>query len=154
MTIQIEKMLDHILFLARRFSVSDAKYITEIIVLELGIHPKYDGYRYLVQSVVLYVNAPTHLSIKSLYAALEALYNGTVDADQVEQSIRSAIRKAWDNMDNPDVWSFYFGHNAKGEIEKPTNSDFISMIACVVGLWKGWCEDYRKNSQKREAVLL
>ena len=36
MTTNIEKTLDHILFLARRFYVADEKYIAKIIVLELG----------------------------------------------------------------------------------------------------------------------
>ena len=147
MTIQIEKMLDHILFLARRFSVSDSKCIAKILVLELGILPKYDGYRYIVQAIVLYLEAPMQLSIKRLYSAIAALYNGTVEEEQVEQAIRSAIKKAWIRR-NDDIWGFYFLCDTQGDIERPSNGDFISMVACAVDLWKGWCEDYRKNANR------
>lgn len=152
MTIQIGKMLDHILFLARRFRVSDSKYIAKIIVLELGVLPKYDGYRYLIQAIVLYLDAPAQLSIRNLYSAIVALYNGIVEEEQVEQAIRSAIRKAWDKR-NDDVWGFYFFDDTQGEIGRPSNGDFISMVACAVDLWKGWCEDY-KNSSNREVGSL
>ena len=141
MTADIEKTLDHILFLARRFRVYDARYIAKIIVIELGIQPKYDGYRYLVQAIVLYMEAPVQLSVKNLYMALAALYNGTVDAKQIEQSIRSAIRQAWKNRDD-SKWSCYFPYDVNGEIVRPSNGDFISTVACVVDLWKGWCRNH------------
>lgn len=141
MTAEIEKTLDHILFLSRRFHYSDSRYIAKIIVIELGIQPKYDGYRYLVQAIALYMDAPVQLSVKNLYMALAALYNGTVDAKQIEQSIRSAIRHAWKTRDN-QKWSCYFPYDANGEIVRPSNGDFISTVACVVDLWKGWCHNY------------
>ena len=152
MTIQIEKMLDHILFLARRFRISDSKCIAKILVLELGISPKYDGYRYIVQAIVLYLEAPTQLSIKRLYSAVAALYNGTVEEEQVEQAIRSAIKKAWSKR-NDDIWGFYFLCDTQGDMEKPSNGDVISMVACAVDLWKGWCEDYRKTANREVGSL-
>ena len=100
MTAEIEKTLDHILFLARRFRIYDAKYIAKILVLELGVQPKYEGYRYLVQAIALYMDSPVQISIKNVYFALAALYNGTVDAKQIEQAIRSAIKQAWKHRNN------------------------------------------------------
>lgn len=141
MTADIEKTLDHILFLARRFRVYDAKYIAKVIVLNLGIQPKYEGYRYLVQAIILFMDAPVQLSNKNLYLALEALYNGTVDAKQIEQSIRSAIRQAWKGRDDK-IWRCYFPVDQNGEIVRPSNGDFIATVACVVDLWKGWCHNY------------
>ncbi len=141
MTTNIEKTLDHILFLARRFRISDSRYIAKIIIIELGVFPKYDGYRYLVQAVVLLLDAPVQLSNKNLYLALESLYNGTVDARQIEQAIRNAIRHAWKNRDD-QIWRCYFPSDADGEISKPSNGDFISTVACVVDFWKGWCHNY------------
>ncbi len=143
---ETEKMLDHILFMARHFQVNDAKYIVMIILLELGFEPKYDGYHYLVRAIVLYLQAPSQITVKNLYAAVAALYNGSVDADLVEQGIRSAIKKAW-NKSNVN-WSFYFQEN-----ERPSNGNFISMIACVIELWKGWCEDYKTSLHTEEVKL-
>lgn len=141
MTTYIDKILDHILFLSRRFRISDANYIAKIIVLELGVQPKYDGYRYLVQAISLYMDAPVQLSIKNVYFALVAIYNGTVDAKQIEQSIRSAIRQAWNNR-NDELWRCYFAVDANGEVLRPSNGDFIATVACVVDLWRGWCRNY------------
>ena len=149
----VEKMLDHILFLARRFRVSDVKYIAMIILLELGIEPKYDGYRYLVNAIVLCIEAPTQISVKNLYIAIAALYNGSVDAQQVEQSIRSAIRQAWSKR-NEEIWNCYFMHNGKETAVKPSNGDFISIVACIVELWKGWCQDHKESLHTEEVELL
>ena len=144
---ETEKMLNHILFMARHFQVNDAKYIVMIILLELGFKPKYDGYHYLVKAIGLYIQAPSQITVKNLYAAVAALYNGSVDADMVEQAIRSAIRKAW-NKNNVN-WSFYFQEN-----ERPSNGDFISMIACVIELWKGWSENYKTSIHTEEVKQL
>lgn len=152
MTNRIDRTLDRILFLARRFQVSDEKYIAKIIVLELGVLPKYDGYKYLVQAISVYIEAPVLVTIKNIYSALAALYNETVDAKQIEQSIRSAIRQAWKSRDE-DIWRCYFPLDVYGEIEKPSNGDFISTVACVVDLWKGWCRDYEKGIHSEEDVL-
>ena len=90
---------------------------------------------------MLYMESPVQLSVKNLYLALTALYNGTVGAKQIEQSIRSAIRQAWKNR-NDQIWCCYFPQNANGEIERPSNGDFIATLACVVDLWRGWCHNY------------
>ena len=141
---ETEKMLDHILFMARHFQVNDAKYIVMIILLELGFEPKYDGYHYLVKAIGLYIQAPSQITVKNLYVAVAALYNGSVDADMIEQAIRSAIRKAWKKSNN---WNCYFQ-------DRPSNADFISMIACVVELWKGWCENYKTSIHTEEVNQL
>lgn len=152
MTNNIDRMLDHILFLARRFRGYHIKYIVMICLLELGIDPKHDGYRYLIRLIVLYIEAPTQMSNKSLYIALSALYNGMVDAEQIEQSIRSAIKKAWNDRDT-ETWSMFFRQNADGDVDKPSNSEFVSMIACAVELWKGCCAAGQNESLTEDGIL-
>ena len=69
-----------------------------------------------------YINAVT----KRLYPQI-AKQNGTT-ASRVERAIRHAIEVAWDRGD-VEVLNSYFGytiHNLRG---KPTNSEFIAMIA-------------------------
>ena len=69
-----------------------------------------------------YINAVT----KRLYPEI-AKKNGTT-ASRVERAIRHAIEVAWDRGD-VDTLNSYFGytiHNLRG---KPTNSEFIAMIA-------------------------
>ena len=68
------------------------------------------------------VNAVT----KVLYPAVAKKYNTT--SSRVERAIRHAIEVAWDRGD-VDTLNSYFGytiHNLRG---KPTNSEFIAMIA-------------------------
>ena len=63
---------------------------------------------------------------KELYPTVAKDFNTT--PSRVERAIRHAIEVAWDRGD-PDVLNDFFGYtiaNAKG---KPTNSEFIAMIA-------------------------
>ena len=76
-----------------------------------------------------YINAVT----KRLYPEI-AKRNGTT-ASRVERAIRHAIEVAWDRGD-VDTLNSYFGytiHNLRG---KPTNSEFIAMIADKIRLDK------------------
>ena len=68
------------------------------------------------------INAVT----KQLYPSVAKRYNTT--SSRVERAIRHAIEVAWDRGD-VDTLNSYFGytiHNLRG---KPTNSEFIAMIA-------------------------
>ena len=63
---------------------------------------------------------------KQLYPGVARKYNTT--SSRVERAIRHAIEVAWDRGD-VEVLNSYFGytiHNTRG---KPTNSEFIAMIA-------------------------
>jgi two-component system response regulator (stage 0 sporulation protein A) len=68
------------------------------------------------------INAVT----KQLYPGVAKRYETT--SSRVERAIRHAIEVAWDRGD-VDVLNSYFGytiHNTRG---KPTNSEFIALIA-------------------------
>ena len=63
---------------------------------------------------------------KQLYPSVAKKYETT--SSRVERAIRHAIEVAWDRGD-VDILNSYFGytiHNSRG---KPTNSEFIAMIA-------------------------
>ena len=68
------------------------------------------------------VNAVT----KVLYPAVAKKYNTT--SSRVERAIRHAIAVAWDRGDM-EVLQNYFGYTISSVKGKPTNSEFISMIA-------------------------
>ena len=68
---------------------------------------------------------------KKLYPGIASLHETT--ASRVERAIRHAIEVAWDRGD-VDTLNSYFGytiHNLRG---KPTNSEFIAMIADKIRL--------------------
>ena len=101
--------------------------VTEVIH-QIGVPAHIKGYRYLRDAIIMcvydheYINAVT----KMLYPDV-AKRHGTT-ASRVERAIRHAIEVAWDRGD-VDVLNSYFGftiHNNRG---KPTNSEFIAMIA-------------------------
>lgn len=150
MTTEIEKMLEHILFLARQFRGCRPQYVAMVILFELGFDTKHIGYRFLLRVIVLYIQEPLQLSIKSLYIAAAAEFDGTVSAEQIEQAIRSAIRQAW-NKRNDTVWSCIFRPDG-GKLTRPTNLEFVSMVANVVELWRGCCEAYDEPIRTEEGI--
>ena len=89
---------------------------------KIGTLPEYRDAILLTMNEPEYINAVT----KRLYPEI-AKKNGTT-ASRVERAIRHAIEVAWDRGD-VDTLNSYFGytiHNLRG---KPTNSEFIAMIA-------------------------
>ncbi len=101
--------------------------ITEIIH-QIGVPAHIKGYQYLRDAILMaieddqIINAVT----KRLYPAVAKKHATT--SSRVERAIRHAIEVAWDRGD-VDVLNSYFGytiHNSRG---KPTNSEFIAMIA-------------------------
>lgn len=108
-------------------NVSMEFVVTEIIH-QIGIPAHIKGYHYLRHAIIICVNEPEMLSniTKGLYPAVAVRFDTT--ASRVERAIRHAIEIAWDRGD-VDTLNSYFGytiHNLRG---KPTNSEFIALIA-------------------------
>ena len=101
--------------------------VTEIIH-EIGVPAHIKGYQYLRQAIILTVqdmdliNAVT----KVLYPAVAKHFNTT--PSRVERAIRHAIEVAWDRGDLETLQK-YFGYTVSNTKGKPTNSEFIAMIA-------------------------
>ena len=68
---------------------------------------------------------------KILYPAVAKQYKTT--SSRVERAIRHAIEVAWDRGD-VDVLYSYFGYTIQNNRGKPTNSEFIAMIADKINL--------------------
>ena len=98
------------------------------IIHEIGVPAHIKGYQFLRDAILLTMNEPEYINAvtKRLYPEI-AKKNGTT-ASRVERAIRHAIEVAWDRGD-VDTLNSYFGytiHNLRG---KPTNSEFIALIA-------------------------
>lgn len=97
------------------------------ILLQLGMPPHLDGFRFLLTAVPLYCH-DTHQAItKELYASVAERHGK--NAKQVERSIRSAINTAWKNG-NQKAWAAYFTPAPDGQIIRPSNGRFIGRLAC------------------------
>ena len=106
----------------------DIEITVSEIMHELGVPAHIKGYQYLRYAIVLSVEDPKMMSsvTKRLYPAIAERFDTT--ASRVERAIRHAIEVAWDRGD-VDVLSAYFGYTIQVSRGKPTNSEFIAMIA-------------------------
>lgn len=96
------------------------------LLLELGLSPKLDGYKYLLQAIPLYMQDPTQALTKELYAAVG--HSCSKSINQVERSMRNAIHNAWCQADMA-VWRRYFPAAPDGIVPRPCVGDFITRIA-------------------------
>ena len=106
----------------------DTELMVTDIIHQIGVPAHIKGYGYLRQSILLAIDDPEMINhiTKLLYPTVAKL-NATTSS-RVERAIRHAIEVAWDRGD-VDILNSYFGytiHNSRG---KPTNSEFIAMIA-------------------------
>lgn len=101
--------------------------ITEIIH-QIGVPAHIKGYHYLRESIILCVREPEMINsvTKLLYPTVAKMFQTT--SSRVERAIRHAIEVAWDRGDI-DVLNSYFGYTIHNQRGKPTNSEFIAMIA-------------------------
>ncbi|MBQ6065300.1 MAG: sporulation transcription factor Spo0A [Clostridia bacterium] len=106
----------------------DIEITVSEIMHELGVPAHIKGYQYLRYAIVLSVEDPKLMSsvTKVLYPTIAERFDTT--ASRVERAIRHAIEVAWDRGD-VDVLNSYFGYTIQVSRGKPTNSEFIAMIA-------------------------
>lgn len=106
----------------------DLEITVSDIMHELGVPAHIKGYQYLRDAIILSVNSPEMMNsvTKVLYPTVAKHFNTT--SSRVERAIRHAIEVAWDRGDI-DVLSAYFGYTIQNSRGKPTNSEFIAMIA-------------------------
>ena len=101
--------------------------VTEIIH-EIGIPAHIKGYQYLREAIILTINDMDVINAvtKVLYPTVAKKFGTT--PSRVERAIRHAIEVAWDRGD-VEVLQKFFGYTVSGVKGKPTNSEFIAMIA-------------------------
>mgnify|MGYP002579087260 CR=1 FL=1 len=98
------------------------------IFLTIGIPAHIKGYQYLREAVKMVVEEQTLINriTKELYPGIGRHFDTT--ASKVERAIRHAIEVAWDRGDLETLQK-YFGYTVSNAKGKPTNSEFIAMIA-------------------------
>ncbi|MFC0522673.1 sporulation transcription factor Spo0A [Pontibacillus salicampi] len=98
------------------------------IIHEIGVPAHIKGYMYLREAISMVYNDIELLGsiTKVLYPDIAKKYNTT--ASRVERAIRHAIEVAW-SRGNIDSISSLFGYTVSMTKAKPTNSEFIAMVA-------------------------
>lgn len=98
------------------------------IIREIGIPAHIKGYQYLRDAIMMIISEIELLGAvtKVLYPMIAEKYQTT--PSRVERAIRHAIEVAW-SRGNIDMINRLFGYTVKLEKGKPTNSEFMAMIA-------------------------
>ncbi len=140
----IESLCSHISSLHKnRFSSASATAVSETsaedrtpdietqvtkIIHQIGVPAHIKGYQYLRTAILLTVKDSDIINsvTKILYPSVAKKYQTTTS--RVERAIRHAIEVAWDRGD-VDTLNSYFGYTIQNNRGKPTNSEFIAMIA-------------------------
>lgn len=97
------------------------------IIHEIGVPAHIKGYLYLREAITMVYNDVELLGsiTKVLYPDIAKKFN---TASRVERAIRHAIEVAW-SRGNLDSISSLFGYTISNTKAKPTNSEFIAMVA-------------------------
>lgn len=98
------------------------------IIHEIGIPAHIKGYQYLRHAITMVVDDMDLLGAvtKELYPAVAK--KGNTTPTRVERAIRHAIEVAW-NRNETEIIHSLFGYPVKNDKGKPTNSEFIAVIA-------------------------
>lgn len=98
------------------------------IIHEIGVPAHIKGYQYLREAIMMTVDNMEVINAvtKVLYPEVAKRFSTT--ASRVERAIRHAIEVAWDRGDLETLQK-YFGYTVSNAKGKPTNSEFIAMIA-------------------------
>jgi len=107
------------------------------LIHEVGVPAHIKGYQYLREAIMMSVEDMEMLNsiTKILYPTIAKKYQTT--ASRVERAIRHAIEVAW-SRGKMDTIEALFGYTVNAVKGKPTNSEFIAMIADKIRL------DYQK----------
>jgi len=116
------------IFSARRQDKTSIESMVTSIIHEIGVPAHIKGYQYLREAIIIAVNDMDVINAitKVLYPQVAKTFQTT--PSRVERAIRHAIEVAWDRGDL-DTLQKFFGYTVSNTKGKPTNSEFIALIA-------------------------
>lgn len=108
--------------------VDDIEIMVTEVIHQIGVPAHIKGYHYLREAIILSIedNEMINSVTKVLYPTVAKKFKTT--SSRVERAIRHGIEVAWDRGD-VDVLNSFFGYTVHTGRGKPTNSEFIAMIA-------------------------
>ena len=112
----------------RRTDKTSIETMVTCIIHEIGVPAHIKGYQYLREAIIIAVNDMDVINAitKVLYPQVAKTFQTT--PSRVERAIRHAIEVAWDRGDL-DTLQRFFGYTVSNTKGKPTNSEFIALIA-------------------------
>ena len=115
-------------FSAAQESKPSIEAMVTSIIHEIGVPAHIKGYQYLREAIIIAVEDMDVINAitKVLYPQVAKAFQTT--PSRVERAIRHAIEVAWDRGDL-DTLQRFFGYTVSNTKVKPTNSEFIALIA-------------------------
>ena len=112
----------------RRTGKPSIESMVTSIIHEIGVPAHIKGYQYLREAIIIAVEDMDVINAitKVLYPQVAKAFQTT--PSRVERAIRHAIEVAWDRGDL-DTLQRFFGYTVSNTKGKPTNSEFIALIA-------------------------
>ena len=113
---------------ANKRSEENIEALVTNVIHEIGVPAHIKGYQYLREAIIMVVSNIDMINqiTKQLYPEIAEKYHTT--PSRVERAIRHAIEVAW-GRGQQDVVESIFGYTISAAKGKPTNSEFIAMIA-------------------------
>ncbi len=113
--------------ITKRQPITIDEKISEIFI-SIGIPPHIKGYGYLREGIKLMIDKPSLINsvTKELYPSIAKKFS--TSASKVERAVRHAIEVAW-NRGRIDAINAIFGARIYLGVEKPTNSEFMALVA-------------------------
>ena len=113
---------------AKRGNSTSIESMVTSIIHEIGVPAHIKGYQYLREAIIIAVGDMDVINAitKVLYPQVAKTFQTT--PSRVERAIRHAIEVAWDRGDL-DTLQRFFGYTVSNTKGKPTNSEFIALIA-------------------------
>lgn len=117
----------------KRYDREDLEMVVTNIIHEVGVPAHIKGYQFIRSAILMAIDnmeVINHIT-KQLYPDLAKKFKTT--PSRVERAIRHSIEVAW-NRGRTETMEKLFGYTINSDKGKPTNSEFIAMIADNVRL--------------------
>ena len=124
---------DNLVFHSKNTKEDNLETLVTNMIHEIGIPAHIKGYHYLRDAIMMAVEDMDVLNAitKILYPTVAKRYQTT--SSRVERAIRHAIEVAW-NRGKLDILDNLFGYTVNHGKGKPTNSEFIALVADTIRL--------------------
>ena len=107
---------------------AELKNLVTSVIHEIGVPAHIKGYQYLREAIMIAVDDMDVINAVTKVLYPEVAKRFATTPSRVERAIRHAIEVAWDRGDLETLQK-YFGYTVSNAKGKPTNSEFIAMIA-------------------------
>lgn len=136
----MDAALKHARFLAKHLNKCSRQYVIQIALKETCMRSSQDGFHYAKYAVMRLCDDPFETLRNGVYLAVGLMRTPAAGQDEVEQSIRFSVKKAFKTR-CAELWNYYFPEGCPGSRSCPSNRDYLMAIVDFVELWQGCCEE-------------